>query len=151
MCHNELIVNYHIQQKGINLGYLETRRESTVGVDLRVHIKNCFHFHTWVIGVCIFILGVVGVLGDAVSTMIVLNLPYFSEISGGSAAVMSAIGLPGWAIITTIFGLLVISLTLAKPKSTATVIVFVVCSLFVLAKLLVFASNIYQYSLSVAT
>ena len=133
------------------MGYFAARKTSTVGPDIKTHFKNCLKFKTWPLGVTLFTIGIIGVLGDAFSTLLMLNSTKFEEMSGGAAYIIATFGIQTWFILALVTGMIPVMFTISKPKTSGATMVTVAASLFVVAKFVVFILNLYQVSLAVTS
>lgn len=60
---------------------------------------------------------VVGIVGDAMTTVLMMGTGRFEEANGYAAALMGVFGVGGWVVLSSLVCVAIASLTLARPRS----------------------------------
>lgn len=76
-------------------------------------------------------LWVVGILGDGLTTVLMMGTGRFEEANGVAAALMGVFGVGGWVVLSSLVCVAIASLTLARPRGlyawTGASVALVVC------------------------
>lgn len=62
-------------------------------------------------------LWVVGILGDALTTVLMMGTGRFEEANGAAASLMGVFGVGGWVVLSSLVCVAIASLSLARPRS----------------------------------
>lgn len=68
--------------------------------------------------VLLLALWVVGILGDAATTLLMMGTGRFEEANVAAASLMGIFGVTGWVVLSSLVCLGIASLTLARPRGT---------------------------------
>lgn len=63
-------------------------------------------------------LWLVGILGDALTTLLMMRTGRFEEANGAAAALMGVVGVSGWVLLSSLLCVAIATLTLARPRGT---------------------------------
>ena len=93
-------------------------------------------------GWTLFVLGMLGVIIDAVSTFMMMSSGLFEEANGVAASGMAVVGMPLYVVGISLVAAWLVSMVLAKPTSVPAAGVWVCAAILAALKIWVSAHNI---------